>query len=175
MTAPRASEIPAADRDIRQRRPNRSLKPLDAPRAVELMRAGNSLSAIVNKLSVGRGRIREIREVGEAAGLVFDPATACMIDPAGPQPVPLAPRALARALGISPADLAWQDSALCAETDPEAFFPEKGGSTRAAKRVCMNCEVRDECLGYAQANGISFGIWGGLSERERRRLRRQAA
>lgn len=66
----------------------------------------------------------------------------------------------------------WQERALCAETDPEAFFPEKGGSTREAKRICMGCEVRDECLEYALAHDERFGIWGGLSERERRRLKR---
>ena len=66
----------------------------------------------------------------------------------------------------------WQDRALCAQTDPEAFFPEKGGSTREAKRICMGCEVRNKCLDYALANDERFGIWGGLSERERRRLKR---
>ena len=69
-------------------------------------------------------------------------------------------------------ELAWQTDALCAQTDPEAFFPEKGGSTRDAKRVCAACPVRDECLDYAMAHDEKFGIWGGLSERERRRLRR---
>ena len=70
--------------------------------------------------------------------------------------------------------LDWQDRALCAQTDPEAFFPEKGGSTREAKRVCRGCEVRAECLDYALGNDERFGIWGGLSERERRRIKRQA-
>lgn len=69
----------------------------------------------------------------------------------------------------------WQERALCAQTDPEAFFPEKGGSTREAKRICQGCEVRDECLEYALANDERFGIWGGLSERERRRLKRGIA
>ena len=68
----------------------------------------------------------------------------------------------------------WQDRALCAQTDPEAFFPEKGGSTREAKKVCRGCEVRVECLEYALEHDERFGIWGGLSERERRRLKRQA-
>ena len=68
-------------------------------------------------------------------------------------------------------DETWRLDALCAETDPEAFFPEKGGSTREAKRVCSGCEVRAECLESALANDERFGIWGGLSERERRRLR----
>jgi WhiB family redox-sensing transcriptional regulator len=66
----------------------------------------------------------------------------------------------------------WQERALCAQTDPEAFFPEKGGSTREAKRICQGCEVRDACLEYALAHDERFGIWGGLSERERRRLKR---
>jgi WhiB family redox-sensing transcriptional regulator len=70
--------------------------------------------------------------------------------------------------------LAWQADALCAQTDPEAFFPEKGGSTREAKKICQQCDVKAECLEYALANDERFGIWGGLSERERRRLRRRA-
>jgi WhiB family redox-sensing transcriptional regulator len=70
--------------------------------------------------------------------------------------------------------LSWQDKALCAQTDPEDFFPEKGGSTREAKRICVSCEVKQECLEYALMQDERFGIWGGLSERERRRLKRQA-
>ena len=59
-------------------------------------------------------------------------------------------------------DVSWQHKALCSQTDPEAFFPEKGGSTRDAKRVCAQCEVREQCL-----------IWGGMSERERRRYKKE--
>ena len=70
--------------------------------------------------------------------------------------------------------LSWQADALCAQTDPEAFFPEKGGSTRDAKKICTTCEVKTECLEYALQNDERFGIWGGLSERERRKLRRRA-
>ena len=73
-----------------------------------------------------------------------------------------------------PGELEWQERALCAQTDPEAFFPEKGGSTREAKRVCMSCEVRVQCLDYALENDERFGIWGGLSERERRRVKKRA-
>ncbi len=79
---------------------------------------------------------------------------------------------------VSPEDvneLGWKDQALCAQTDPEAFFPDKGGSTREAKRVCRSCEVRAECLEYALEHDERFGIWGGMSERERRRLKRQAS
>jgi WhiB family transcriptional regulator, redox-sensing transcriptional regulator len=67
----------------------------------------------------------------------------------------------------------WQRSANCLGVDPDLFFPERGGSTREAKEVCRGCVVREECLQYALENGEKFGIWGGLSERERRRLRRR--
>jgi len=70
--------------------------------------------------------------------------------------------------------LAWQTDSLCAQTDPEAFFPEKGGSTREAKKICGSCEVRNSCLEYALENDERFGIWGGLSERERRKIRKRA-
>ena len=71
-------------------------------------------------------------------------------------------------------DLAWMDLALCAEVDWAIFFPEKGESTRPAKAVCGNCEVRAECLEWAlQHEDISaHGIWGGVSERDRRHLKR---
>lgn len=67
-------------------------------------------------------------------------------------------------------ELAWQDGALCAQTDPELFFPEKGGSTRNAKTICFDCETTVACLIYALKNDERHGIWGGLSERERRPL-----
>ena len=69
----------------------------------------------------------------------------------------------------------WQDQANCLGVDPDLFFPERGASTREAKEVCRGCVVRGECLEYALVNGEKFGIWGGLSERERRRLRRARA
>ncbi len=71
--------------------------------------------------------------------------------------------------------LPWGSEAKCLDADPETFFPEKGGSTKEAKRVCGECGVRDECLAYALENDERFGIWGGLSERERRRPRRMAS
>lgn len=70
-------------------------------------------------------------------------------------------------------DVAWQASAACDGLDPELFFPERGESTAKAKAVCAACPVREQCLEYALTNGEKFGIWGGLSERERRRLRRE--
>ena len=69
----------------------------------------------------------------------------------------------------------WQEEANCLGVDPDLFFPERGASTREAKEVCRGCVVRMECLEYALVNGEKFGIWGGMSERERRRLRRQRA
>jgi WhiB family redox-sensing transcriptional regulator len=80
-----------------------------------------------------------------------------------------------RAVEDEESALAWQGDALCAQTDPEAFFPEKGGSTRDAKRICASCDVRAQCLEYALQNDERFGIWGGLSERERRKLKRRAS
>ena len=70
---------------------------------------------------------------------------------------------------------AWQTRANCLGVDPDFFCPERGASTREAKAVCRACVVREDCLEYALVNGEKFGIWGGLSERERRRLRRQRA
>lgn len=66
----------------------------------------------------------------------------------------------------------WAEHAKCLQADPEIFFPEKGGSTREAKRICAECDVRAECLEYALVNDERFGVWGGLSERERRKLKR---
>lgn len=67
----------------------------------------------------------------------------------------------------------WTNRALCSQTDPEAFFPERGGSTREAKRICARCEVVAECLAYALETREAYGVWGGRTERERRRLARQ--
>ena len=72
-------------------------------------------------------------------------------------------------------DRGWQSRANCMGVDPDLFFPERGASTREAKEVCRGCVVKDDCLEYALDNGEKFGIWGGLSVRERRRLRRARA
>ncbi len=107
--------------------------------------------------------------VGSAPHTNIGPAPAAT--PTRPQ-LSLVPDPVDVALPLTPEDDLWQERALCAQTDPEAFFPEKGGSTREAKRICQGCEVKDACLEYALANDERFGIWGGLSERERRRLKR---
>ncbi|MER3395430.1 MAG: transcriptional regulator [Acidimicrobiia bacterium] len=72
-------------------------------------------------------------------------------------------------------DLSWQAYAACMGVDPDLFFPERGASTREAKAVCSRCVVRTECLEYALANAEKFGIWGGMSERERRKIRKLRA
>jgi WhiB family transcriptional regulator, redox-sensing transcriptional regulator len=77
---------------------------------------------------------------------------------------------------LTETDTGWQDRALCAETDPEAFFPDKGQPTSAAKRTCARCEVSAQCLAYAmdvesrpEVYG-RFGVWGGLAGYEREAL-----
>ena len=72
-----------------------------------------------------------------------------------------------------PAALAFMNDGACNGTDPALFFPARGESTTEAKRICQGCPVRQECLDYALDHTERFGIWGGLSERERRRARRQ--
>lgn len=69
---------------------------------------------------------------------------------------------------------AWVSEALCAQTDPEAFFPERGSNPEPARRVCAQCPVRPQCRDYALTTGEEHGIWGGLSTNQRRRLRSQA-
>lgn len=71
--------------------------------------------------------------------------------------------------------LSWQESALCAQTGADFFFPAPGSSTREAKLLCGACEGREACLSYALDNDERFGVWGGLSEKERQRLRRERA
>jgi WhiB family redox-sensing transcriptional regulator len=69
----------------------------------------------------------------------------------------------------------WMDEGVCAQTDPEIFFPEKGGDPSRAKAVCASCAVAAACLEYALTHNEHFGIWGGLSDRERRTLRKTRA
>ncbi|WP_255950446.1 WhiB family transcriptional regulator [Streptomyces odontomachi] len=73
---------------------------------------------------------------------------------------------------ISEADLDWQQRALCAQVGTDFFFPEPGSSVREAKRICQLCDMRATCLEYALEHDERFGVWGGLSEKERLDLRR---
>ncbi|MEV6738195.1 WhiB family transcriptional regulator [Streptomyces sp. NPDC051104] len=73
---------------------------------------------------------------------------------------------------IIASDIPWQDQALCAQTGSDFFFPEPGSSVREAKRICGLCESRAACLEHALTHDERFGVWGGLSEKERLQLRR---
>lgn len=72
----------------------------------------------------------------------------------------------------NPSDISWKQRANCLGVDPDLFFPQRGESTSEAKAVCAQCEVRLDCLEYALGGERTFGIWGGLSVGERKRLRK---
>lgn len=81
----------------------------------------------------------------------------------------LVPGELYAALAVAAAEAPdWHRDALCAQADPEAFFPEKGGSPREAKQVCRRCPVREQCLTDAIAHDERFGVWGGIGTRQQR-------
>jgi WhiB family redox-sensing transcriptional regulator len=67
----------------------------------------------------------------------------------------------------------WRLAAACKDTDPEAFFPAGGENPRTAKKVCAGCDVQPACLAYALDHHIRDGLWGGLTERDRRKLLRE--
>lgn len=67
----------------------------------------------------------------------------------------------------------WDPAALCNQTDPEAFYPDKGDSPKDAKRVCNNCEISPKCLAWALLTNQQFGVWGGLTAIQRRKLKRK--
>jgi WhiB family transcriptional regulator, redox-sensing transcriptional regulator len=70
-------------------------------------------------------------------------------------------------------DTEWMARGRCKDMDPTVFFPSDGVGVQAAQRICNECEVRTPCLAYALANRVDHGVWGGTSERERKRLLRQ--
>lgn len=72
---------------------------------------------------------------------------------------------------VPAAGTTWKADGLCAQTDPEAFFPELGHTAAPARRVCLACPVRVECLEYAIDHG-ERGIWGGTTENQRKAIRR---
>ena len=87
---------------------------------------------------------------------------------------------LASSLALAAAEETWRDHALCRDTDPELFFPvgttgHALTSIEQAKRVCGECRVTAECLDFALETNQDSGIWGGLSEDERRAIRRHRA
>lgn len=70
-------------------------------------------------------------------------------------------------------DKPWAKDASCAGIDPDIFFPTDGMGVEYARRICADCPTREPCLEYALRNRIDHGVWGGKSERERRRIARQ--
>ena len=70
-------------------------------------------------------------------------------------------------------DTEWMDRGRCREMDPAAFFPSDGIGVQVAQRICVDCPVKGPCLEYALANHVDHGVWGGTSERERRRILRR--
>jgi WhiB family redox-sensing transcriptional regulator len=67
----------------------------------------------------------------------------------------------------------WFASAECLGADPETFFVERGGSSAEAKAICRGCPVEEQCFEYAIENNETHGIWGGRSQSELRKIRRQ--
>lgn len=70
-------------------------------------------------------------------------------------------------------DSEWMAQGNCREGTPSLFFPSDGVGVEVARRVCATCPVKGPCLEYALENGIDHGVWGGTSERERRRIQRR--
>lgn len=74
---------------------------------------------------------------------------------------------------IATGELAWQADANCRGTDWQAFFPDDGAPSDEAKRICQRCTVRAECLAYAIAHEVKWGVWGATNETERKVLIRE--
>ncbi len=71
-------------------------------------------------------------------------------------------------------DQDWRALASCTKTDPDLWFAVGAREHKLAKKICRECPVRRDCLAYAMDEPVDHGVWGGLTERERRRYRRQA-
>lgn len=84
-------------------------------------------------------------------------------------------RAYKHILGTDSDEWKWMDLAACKDMDPAIFFPHPHQSIQPAKKVCNQCPVRIQCLNFALNHQINYGVWGGISERERVRIRRRRA
>ena len=69
----------------------------------------------------------------------------------------------------------WTEQSACKDIDKSVFFPSTYGGVKKAKAICATCPVSAECLQYATDNDLNYGVWGGLGEGDRERLRRQAS
>lgn len=74
---------------------------------------------------------------------------------------------------LASANLTWRTHAACSGLEPEVFYPVSEEQAEEAKAICRECPVREPCLDYALANRERDGVWGGATERERRRMIRQ--
>ena len=128
----------------------------------EMLRDGTPLAEVCEVFRLSKSTVQGHLVVGGWSWRTGQP-----LDSFGYEPDPQ-PAAPSTAFHAQP----WAEDALCAQTDPEVFHPEKGGSTREAKAVCAQCFVQAECLTWAMTNDERFGVWGGLSERERRALKK---
>jgi WhiB family transcriptional regulator, redox-sensing transcriptional regulator len=70
-------------------------------------------------------------------------------------------------------DAEWMSEGRCRDIPPALFFPSDGQGVQEAQRICADCPVAEACLEYALVNRIDHGVWGGRSERERRRILRR--
>lgn len=70
-------------------------------------------------------------------------------------------------------DVDWMQKGLCRDISPSIFFPSDGVGVEVARSICADCPVKTPCLEYALENRIDHGVWGGASERERRRIARR--
>jgi WhiB family redox-sensing transcriptional regulator len=69
-------------------------------------------------------------------------------------------------------DTVWMSEGKCRDIPPATFFPSDGVGVEVARHICVDCKVKTLCLEYALLNRIDHGVWGGTSERERRRILR---
>ncbi|MGH9212845.1 MAG: WhiB family transcriptional regulator [Acidimicrobiales bacterium] len=103
------------------------------------------------------------------------PPTGSPTPPTSPPPLPTTPAAAQppaepHRSAAGSMNTEWMARGNCADESPAVLFPSDGVGVEIARRICAGCPVREQCLEYALANRIDHGVWGGLSERERRRV-----
>jgi WhiB family redox-sensing transcriptional regulator len=122
-------------------------------------------------------RVRRLHATVVAEGLIalLAPFATALAHALAPGPVPEAQPGFSAKLVLLGFDDPWRELAACRDVDKDIFFPHRGGSVAAAVEVCQGCAVRAECLEWALSRGVKHGVWGGYSERQRRRIRRARA
>ena len=125
------------------------------------LQAGETLADIAAQCGRTVGTIRQ-----DLLDRGYDSATALPLPP-----VRVAVRNVARVWAYPE----WSDRALCAQSDPEEFFPDNGQSVAKAKAVCRACPVETACLAYALEHDLRFGVWGACTPRERQAIKRGVA